>query len=225
LIDKKSAVIAKRGSIDMRGYEIVRVQFFNSVVARSVTFSGRGVKFSAECIRNLDDTEFVEILIHPSKNTLVVRACSKENKLAMRWASFNNGMGYARRISGAAYIRILYELFGWVTENKYKFRGSVRIVDGHKAIEFDLSEPEIIISKETQYREDWQSGFGKEYYLNVHANVISGYADNSSKEIIYNNEPDIHPTQPNDLSAGIAKLINDMKRPEMNNGIDEKIDS
>ena len=54
----------------------------------------------------------------------------------------------------------MYELFEWNPENKYRFRGAVREINGEQIIEFDLNEPEIVDKNNILYRDDWYDRFG-----------------------------------------------------------------
>jgi len=214
-----SVYTARRGELDLRGYEIVRVQFFNFVATRSVTFSKGGISFSSECIRSLGGVEHIKILIHPTKKSLVVKPCTREDKQMMRWTAVRNGRGYSRKISAAAYIKTLYELFGWAPEYRYRFRGFTRGSDGDRVLEFDLCEPETITSEQTLYPDDWNSNFGTDYY---HFTSLYRDADEQRKtastQYLYNTEPNIHPTPPQVLSTNINSIITTLTNPEADNG-------
>ena len=214
-----SVYIAQQGELDLRGYEIVRVQFFNFAAARDVTFSIDGIRFSSECIRNLGGVEHIKMLIHPVKKSLVVKPCTREDRQMMRWATIKNERGYSRTISAAAYIKTLYELFDWAPEYRYRFRGLVRDSDGDRTLEFDLCEPETITSGQILYPDNWNNTFGTDYYrfTSLYRNA-AGQSENSSTQYLYNTEPDIHPTPPQVLSANINGIIATLTNPEADNG-------
>jgi hypothetical protein len=200
---------ARKGSLDMRGFQIARVQFFNFANPRSVTFSGRRIKFSAECVRRLGGAEYAQLLIHPRKKLLAVRACGRENKRAVRWATKRDGLVYSRDISGAAYLGVLGELFDWLPDHKYRFRGTVKTAKEGSYIEFDLTEPEIIMPGHIRYCDDWSDGFGPDYYIAVQAQQISpGNAVHTAET--YNSAPNIKPTSRETLAENIQKLMREM---------------
>lgn len=217
--ESPSPIIARIGDIDLRGYEIVRAQFFNAAFIRSVTFSAAGIRFSSECIRKLGDAEYVEIFVQPAKKLLAAVPCGKENKRAVRWAVFTDGKFCSRDIGGAAFIGTLFELFGWQPERKYRFRGSVRSIGDEQIMEFDLNEPEIIMPDMVLYQNDRRADFGNDYYR--HAQTVHALAGNTvikAGQTDYNAEPDIHPTGHDVLDGHISKLISEMRSAEENDG-------
>ncbi len=78
-------VEAQYGDFDLRGYEIARSQFFDTVQKTCVTFSTDILWFSTECTRKFDNTLYVEILVHPKEKLFVeginiVKKHSKPNQ-------------------------------------------------------------------------------------------------------------------------------------------------
>lgn len=138
-------VEAQSGDFDLRGFEIARSQFFDTVHKSCVTLSSDGIIFSAECVRKLDKTLYVEMLIHPNEHLLTVRPCTKENRNSVQWAKLNEGQYYPRIICCAAYISTLYEMFGWNINCKYRVRGVRRQKDKEMVVIFDMSETEMLI--------------------------------------------------------------------------------
>jgi len=217
-MNRKAFDKARRGDIDLRGYEVVRTQFFNSAAIRSVTLSDTGIRFSAECIRKLGCVEYIEILVHPSKKLLAVSPCGRKNKRAVRWAAFTGEKFRSRRISGVAFIGTLFELFGWQSEHTYRFRGNVRSINGEMIIEFDLSEPEIMMQGTILYRNDWYADFGCDYYSYAQtAYILANEVIAMTGHAEYNTEPDIHPTEHDVLDEYIRKFIIQIQNTEANN--------
>jgi hypothetical protein len=200
--------------LDFRGYEIVRVQFFNFAAVRSVTFSTKGIRFSAECIRNLGSAEFVKLWLHPVKKSLIIKPCSQEERQKIRWVTVKNGKCCSRAISAAAYIKTVYELFDWSPRYKYRFRGGVKDINGVKAVEFDLREPETITADSILFPEDWGSGFGMDYYSYAELRSCSEQAASISTNYFHNTEPDIKPTAPELLNLSISDIFGKINKPE-----------
>ncbi len=72
----------------LQGYEIVRVQFFNTARMTSGTFYRRNAWFSGECVRALGGAEYIELLVHPAEKLLAVRECPPDHRNAIHWARF-----------------------------------------------------------------------------------------------------------------------------------------
>ena len=66
LEESEKLVTVRQGEFDLRGYEIVRSQFFDVGNRLAMTFSSSKLKFSVACLHKLE-SEYIEILIHPIK--------------------------------------------------------------------------------------------------------------------------------------------------------------
>jgi DNA invertase Pin-like site-specific DNA recombinase len=141
-------VEVKSGDFDLRGFEIARSQFFDTARKLCVTLSNDNIQFSKECIRKFDKVLYIEMLVHPSEHLLAVRLCTKETRNAVQWAYVNEGKYYPRSISCAAYIKTLYEIFGWRLDCKYRVRGIHRQKDNEAVVIFDMREIEMFIPQD-----------------------------------------------------------------------------
>ena len=138
---------AQSGDFDLRKFEVARSQFFDIIQKICVTFSAENIQFSTDCVRKFDKILYVEMLVNPNENLFAVRPCSTEIRNAVQWARISNGLYYSRNISCAAYIKTLYELFGWNLGYKYRVRGIRRQKDDEVLMIFDMNETEIFISQ------------------------------------------------------------------------------
>lgn len=197
-------VEAQSGDFDLRGFEIARSQFFDTARKLCVTFSADCIVFSTECIRRFDKALYIEMLVNPSEHLLVVRPCTKEIRNAVQWAKRNEGQYYSRIISCAAYIKTLYELFGWKSVCKYRVRGIYRQKDNEAVVIFDMRETEIFIPQDTlgsgretrvddfliddiqpftagpkkdimAYPSSWADNFGSNYYRHAQARELAAF--------------------------------------------------
>ncbi|MGI6156751.1 MAG: recombinase family protein, partial [Enterococcus lemanii] len=142
-------VEAQCGDFDLRGYEIARSQFFDTAVKASVTFSINEMKFGIECIRKMNNIPFVELLLHPDNHLLAVRPSSDKNRNAIRWAILKETTYQSRTVSATAFLKTIYEIYGWKADCKYRIRG-IRKQNADEAVYmFDLRETEIFIPTDT----------------------------------------------------------------------------
>ena len=202
-------LVGNPGEIDMRGYEIVRVEHFSFAIARALTISKETIKFSRQCILSLGEPEHVQVLIHPEKKMLVVRPCDKDNKLAIGWATSQNGVMRPWAMSGRAFLGTIFELFNWSLEHKYKFRGRVEAIGTEKILEFDLSQFETSLPGKTFVNESLS--FGDGYY--TYKAVTDKPPAIESNSITYNIEPDINPTPPEVLGDNINHIVAELMPP------------
>lgn len=133
------------GEFDLRGYEIARVQFFQSSGDLSVTFSIADVQFSKTCIRKLNNPQTVELLFDPHNGLFAVRPVAKEDKHAIHWATIYSTGSHVRKINGSAFLPVMYEILKWNPENKYRIRGIRRQRGEETILMFDLHETEVFI--------------------------------------------------------------------------------
>ncbi len=141
-------VCPQNGDLDLRGFEIARTEFFNSVSKISVTISIDGMKFGMDALQKLDSIPYVELLIHPRLHQLAVRPSKKEIRTSIKWATAANVKYHPKIITGAAFLPTLFELFGWNSEYRYRITG-IRLQKGSETVLlFNLYETEVLIPVE-----------------------------------------------------------------------------
>ena len=184
---------AQEGEFDLRGFELAHVQFFSAADRMSVTFSPDGLTFGIQCIRKMNSTLYIDMLIHPSRKLLVVRQGKKDNKYSYQWARTLNGIVNTKPISGTSFMPMLYELLNWDSNNKYRAIGYRKHKNDEVFLLFDLSNTEILIPSQTldnesdselsplttgnkksilAYPAEWAEGFGEEYYSTIKKDLL-----------------------------------------------------
>ncbi len=181
------------GAFDMRGFEITRSEFFDTVRRPYVTFQDKRIKFSTACVRKLDKNNRVEFLVNPIDLRFAVRPAAKNSRHAIMCSRVAGGIYYPKEISGAAYMGTLFQMFGWNTDFKYRISGSLFQKNNEAVYIFNMNEAEAFIkqaaltgessgeSKEdtvkplsfsgTRVRavpQEWMDSFGNQYYLHKH---------------------------------------------------------
>lgn len=152
-------VEANTGDFDLRGFEIARSQFFDSIEKVSATFSISSVKFNKTCLRKIEKTMYVEMLLHPGLHLLAVRKTTKDNRNAMQWALPDSKGGYKPRpIPGSAFIKTVYELFEWNPVYRYRIQGVRRQKDMESVILFDMRETVVFMPRDVLSSEASEEG-------------------------------------------------------------------
>lgn len=142
----RTEVEVQGGQFDLRGFEIARSQFFNTAHKLSITCTNQSVTFSTECIRKFPDTQYVELLVHPSEHLLAVRPSKKEIRNAVKWSMISeSGKQSPREVRGTAFMKTLYGVFGWNDDCRYRVRGIKRERENTSIIIFDMRETEVLI--------------------------------------------------------------------------------
>lgn len=147
-------ITLQSGDFDLRGYEIARSQFFDTVRKACITFSINELKFGVECIRKMNNISLVELLLYPDEYLLAVRPADKNNRNAVRWMVLKETTYQPRIISGAAFLKTIYEIFGWRDDCRYRVRGIRKQNMDESVYLFDMRETEVFIPSEQTTPDD-----------------------------------------------------------------------
>ena len=194
------------GDFDLRGFEITRTEFFDSVRRPSITFAEKKLKLSTECIRKLGERNYIELLINPIEKKFAIRTTDKSNRQAVVCSKISEKVYYSRPISTAAFNDTLFSLFGWNTDCRYRIIGSLYEKDNEIAYIFDTTNSEaffksyVLTSQEASEAgskgsvqpytpsrnriraipQAWTDSFGKPYYL--HEQTLAALANQSESD-------------------------------------------
>lgn len=232
---------AKVGEFDFRGFEVARSQFFDNKNEIATTFRYNGYSFSTKAIRKLLPSEYIEILVNPRTLEIAIRTTTKENKYAIKWATKKAGILYPKSIRGAAYLPVLFNLFSWNTNCRYRINGTIKYDKDNKPIlTFDTSDAEIFIPKEALPQEiaecgnsiggntktlkafpkSWVEGFGDEFYTQLNyqplADTDESLKNRTEKSVQYSKLKDLNVTPPEKLKSSIESIIADIQGGAVN---------
>ena len=231
-------VEARSGDFDLRGYEIVRAQFFDVKDRITVKFSDDQISFNKVAVQKLN-CEYVELLIHPDKKMLAVRSCEQDEKNALQWAKSSEGSFRLKLIRGTAFMPTVYEILSWKRQCRYRVIGNYVEKDNEAAIFLDLKETEIIVpermlrsGKESQelrlnplqedrnknitaYPASWSGGFGRDFYVHKKRRermdeIVANTGPISVKGQPYK-EPDLQVSEREQIGQAITELITEME--------------
>lgn len=222
---RQTEVEVQSGDFDFRGYQVVRAQFFNTTDKKCLTFTTDRLWFGLECLRALDRTLTVEILINPAEELLAVRPCTKDNRNAVRWAKIEGDRYVPRQIPGVAFLKTLYEIFDWDTDCRYRVLGIRRRKDDEAVLLFDMREIEVLIpagdnnkrQKDRAFPPSMISGFGTEHYELIQPRETAIIDSGGRWDITADGEPfhdDISAkvTAPDILADNIKIIVNGIEQ-------------
>ena len=227
------------GDFDLRKYQVARSQFFDGSNIISMTLSINNIVFSSECIKKFSKTQFIEMLINPSKKMFAVRQSNRNVcRNAVQWSKYKGGNLLAKNISGAAFIPTIYEIMDWNINHKYRLRGEVYANGDEILIKFNMNETEIFIANdnETQkflkkmkpftkgpkkdimaFPSDWANTFGNNYYRQAQAKELAMLKSNkdwriSEEGIAYSSRDITDVTSEEELCENIQNIKNEMRQ-------------
>lgn len=235
-LELETEVVAHRGEMDLRGFEIARSQFFDTKNKLTIRFSTEKVVFGMACIRKFDNAQYVELLIHPLHHLLAIRVSKKEVRHAVQWAKLNNNGDYnPRELPGTAFLGTLYDLLDWNRAYRYRVCGIRRHKDGEAVLMFDMDETEVFMpegSVESSPNEEndallpnagksilaypttWAHNFGTNYY--AQAKELATFMEDGTWQLSEPSQPyaesQMGVTAPEELQNNIRQIIADIRQ-------------
>ena len=231
------------GEFDLRGYEIVRSEFFNSFRTVSVTISAKDLLFSNEAVGRIPDHLNIQLFLQPLEKLLAVKPCKMDEMYSVQWSKIQDGKLKNKRILISAFLPTLYQIMQWNSDYRYRCTGKLKELNGQKVIIFNLSDVEIIIPRETFEEEpeeirsitggkrnvigfpaEWAESFGSSVYDHLRtSDSLLLSAENSvigSKKIQYD-DGTLNITSKEEVGNEINKLIAYFKEEKAANGSGE----
>lgn len=178
------------GDFDLRGFEIARSEFFDSVRQPHAIFYHKKISFSTVCARKFNSNGYIELLINPIKRQFAIRPTTKENRNAVIFSKVNNGKVYPKDVPSAAFSETVFNLFGWNIDYKYRILGSLYENENEVAYVFDTINSEAFfkpyvlptegVTEEGKpvvqpllpsgkriraIPEEWANSFGRQFYV------------------------------------------------------------
>ncbi len=225
-----SEIAARGGDFDLREYEIARAEFFNTVEKITVTFSVKKTAFGISCIKKFGNIHLVEMLIHPIKKQIIIRPSTEKSANCIKWAFISgSGRTLPRQISGSAYLKTLFEIFGWNTDFKYRIYGFLYRNESERFLIFDVKDAEMLIPHNlldseiksennvgkfaVAYPDCWNNSFGEKFYVHKSLNYRSDKPLSISEKTIKSREFDgLNLTGRENAEAEINGIISDIEK-------------
>ncbi len=189
---EEAARIAFEAGFSFDGYQVVRREFFSHRYDPTLTIKGNSIIFNNACISKLEQVVYVQVLVNPITEKLVIRPCEEGARDAIRWCVARDDKRKSREITCGLFTAKLYEMMGWEALYRYKLQGTRITYNGEQLYVFDLTSTEIYIPGvkdpddpngkvrrgKTLFRADWRDSFGvpvQEHTASVQVNLMEGY--------------------------------------------------
>lgn len=177
------------GDFDLRGFEVTRIELFDSIRRPTVLFGDKKIKFSTELIRKFGAKNYVELLINPLEGKFAVRPTEQSNRSGVVCSKLVDGLYQPRPIPASAFFGTLFSLFEWNMENKYRIIGNLYEHEKGPVYIFDIVRAEVLFQASIldspgttggsgslqpltplgkcvrAIPQSWAESFGKNYYL------------------------------------------------------------
>lgn len=190
----------EKGSVDLRGFELVRRAFLSTKGQIEVTFFEGHIVFNSVAVNKFPELHWIELLVMPHKRLMAVRPLYTKTRYSLPWSRNKQVQAIPTSFGGHAYLTTLYNIFGWKQGATYKVAGRVQKNNEESFLLFDMSEAVRIVTimpkeqdaevtgekkrvkKHREYPEEWKDSFGEDYYsTKVSDSMLEEELENSGK--------------------------------------------
>ena len=142
---EEAARIALEAGFSFDGYQVVRREFFSHRFDPTLTIKGNSIIFNNACISRLEQVIYVQVLVNPTAEKLVIRPCSEGARDAIRWCVTRDDKRKSRQITCGLFTAKLYDMMGWEALYRYKLQGTRINYQGEQLYVFDLTSTEAFL--------------------------------------------------------------------------------
>lgn len=181
--------VIEDGNFSYDGYEVVRGEFFSHIYEPSVSFKDCKVQFNTACLKKMPSVEYVQFMVNPHTQKMVVFPCDEDTKDSYAWCSTRGGKRKPREIRCKMFFAKIFDLMGWNHNYRYKLLGNIIRYNGEYLLLFDLTATEVYqrIQREGEkpktsrtpiFPEQWKTQFGlpvEEHRKSIQVNLFDGY--------------------------------------------------
>ena len=125
VMQETGIITENAGAFDFRGYEVANYALFEDTSIPAASFQKDELKFNSACVKNMSCDNYIELLIDPLTKRIAIRQAAKGSKYAIQWTNGDKNNREPRHIACRAFMDLIYNIFGWETEYKYKLYGSI----------------------------------------------------------------------------------------------------
>lgn len=182
--------LAEQAKFTFDGYQVVRREFISHNFDPAMTIKGNSITFNNACISKLEDATYVQFLINPTEQRLLIRPCDEGARDAVRWCIVREDKRKSRQITCAIFIEKLREMMGWDDLYRYRLQGMRITYEGEALYLFDLSAKESFLPQgrdpetgklrrpKAILPSEWAETFGmevKEHAASTQVDLSKGY--------------------------------------------------
>lgn len=179
------------GDFDLRGFEVARMELFDTNNKPFITFGDNFIKLSAICTKKIGSKNNIELLVNPITRKFAVRTTDANNRQSVVCSKPTRRSFEPKHITITAFYDTLFSLFGWNTDYRYRITGTLYEDGSEMAYIFDTANSEAFLKPylvpkgipdsdddNSTYQpltpygkriraipEAWTNNFGKQYYL------------------------------------------------------------
>ena len=110
-----------------------------------MTFSRKNLILSSFCIRKLGPKNTVELLINPIERKFALRTTSEDNKRGVQVSQRKSGHSQPRHVPIGAFSGVLFSLFRWNLDYRYRVCGQLVEEDEEVGYIFEIDDSQVLL--------------------------------------------------------------------------------
>ena len=189
--------LAEEENFSFNGYQVVRREFISHRFDPAMTIRGNSITFNNSCISKLENASYIQFLINPTEQKMIIRPCDEGARDAIRWCVMKADKRKSRQITCKIFAERLYEMMGWDPIYRYRLQGMKIRYNDEQMYLFDLKAHECFLPQKkdaatgkvkaatAEFPQDWQSSFGMkvdEHDMSTQVNFLDGYMSPNDTE-------------------------------------------
>ena len=72
---------------NLEGYQVPKAELFSHTREPAITIWQNRMKFNMACLQKFPGIKYIQVLIHPEQNRLIIRPCESDAPDSLRWAT------------------------------------------------------------------------------------------------------------------------------------------
>ena len=112
--------LAEEANFSFEGYQVVRREFISHRFDPAMTIRGNSITFNNSCISKLENASYIQFLINPTEQKMIIRPCDEGARDAIRWCVLKADKRKSRQITCKIFAERLYEMMGWDPIYRYR---------------------------------------------------------------------------------------------------------
>ena len=91
--------LAEEENFSFEGYQVVRREFISHRFDPAMTIRGNSITFNNSCISKLENASYIQFLINPTEQKMIIRPCDEGARDAIRWCVLKADKRKSRQIT------------------------------------------------------------------------------------------------------------------------------
>ena len=137
--------LAEEANFSFEGYQVVRREFISHRFDPAMTIRGNSITFNNSCISKLENASYIQFLINPTEQKMIIRPCDEGARDAIRWCILKADKRKSRQITCKIFAERLYEMMGWDPVYRYRLQGMKIRYNNEQMYLFDLNAHECFL--------------------------------------------------------------------------------